>query len=147
MTKDVILSISGVQYEVSGDEPTEVITGADYYFKNGKHFVTYDETVPETGEIVKNMIKISGDRVDVIKHGPQSVHMIFEKDKKNVTYYNTPFGSLFVGIHTFDILFNEDDLNINAQIGYALEVNDAHLSDCKISLNIKSKEDKSFRLQ
>lgn len=147
MTKDVILSISGVQFDVSGDEPTQVITGADYYFKNGKHFVTYEETVPETGESVKNTIKIAGDRVDVIKHGAQSVHMVFEKDKKNVTYYDTPYGSLFIGIQTFDIDFQEDDLNINTEIGYALEVNDSHLSDCRISLNIKSKEDKTFRLQ
>lgn len=146
MTKDVILSISGVQFEVN-DEPTEVITGAGYYFKNGRHFVTYEETVPETGETVKNLIKIDDTRVDVIKHGPQSVHMVFEKDKKNVTCYNTPFGSLFIGIHTLQMKHSEDDLNINTQIGYSLEINDAHVSDCRISLNIKSKEDKSFHLQ
>jgi len=147
MTKDVILSISGVQFDVGDGEPMEVITGAGYYFKNGRHFVTYEETVPETGEAVKNLIRIEEDRVDVIRRGPQNVHMVFEKDRKNVSCYNTPFGSLFIGIHTLSMNYREDPMNISAKIGYSLDINDAHVSDCSISLNIRSKEDKNFRLQ
>ena len=51
MTKDVLLSISGLHYDVAGvteedeNEPIEVITPAAYYFKNGKHYVIYDEVV------------------------------------------------------------------------------------------------------
>lgn len=146
MTKDVILSISGFQYETTGDEPMEVITGANYYYKNGKHFISYEEILPDTGESVSNLIKIADERVDVIKRGPQSVHMVFEKDKKNISCYNTPFGNMLIGIHTLRIDRQEDDMNINTEIGYALDINDAHVSDCLISLNIKSKEDKSFRL-
>ena len=40
MTKDVLISISGLHYSVdeeNGAEPLEVITPASYYFKNGKH--------------------------------------------------------------------------------------------------------------
>ena len=33
MTKDVILSICGFQFDTGGDEPVEVITGADYFSK------------------------------------------------------------------------------------------------------------------
>ena len=45
MTKDVLLSISGLHYDVTGmvqeeeNEPIEVITPAAYYYKNGKHYV------------------------------------------------------------------------------------------------------------
>ena len=54
MTKDVLLSISGLHQDVTGieaqgdepgNEPIEVIAPANYYEKNGKHYVIYDELV------------------------------------------------------------------------------------------------------
>lgn len=146
MTKDVIVSISGLQMDVDSESPLEVITMGNYYYKNGKHYVLFDETVGDAGEQTKNTIKIAPDRVDVIKKGDNSVHMVFEPDKKNMTYYNTPFGSMLVGINTLGITHEEDELNINTKIEYALEVNYAHMSDCSIAINIKSKDAKDFHL-
>ena len=37
-------------------------------------------------------------------------------------------------------------MNIEAKIQYALDINESHVSDCEITVNITSKEDKSFRL-
>ena len=34
--------------------------------------------------------------MELTKKGAVNVHMIFEKNKKNITYYNTPYGSLLV---------------------------------------------------
>ena len=51
MTKEVLLTISGLHYdtfpgeEYNESEPIEVITPATYYLKNGKHYVVYDEMV------------------------------------------------------------------------------------------------------
>lgn len=146
MTKDVIVSISGLQMDMENETPVEVITMGNYYFKNGKHYILYDEMAGDSNVQTKNTIKIADNRVDVIKKGENSVHMVFEPDTKNMTYYQTPFGSLLVGINTLGISHKEDDLNINTKIDYALEVNYSHMSDCSIEINIKSKEDKNFRL-
>ncbi|MBS5523691.1 MAG: DUF1934 domain-containing protein [Clostridiales bacterium] len=146
MTKDVIVSISGLQMDVENQAPLEVITVGNYYYKNGKHYILFDETASDSGAHTKNTIKIADNRVDVIKKGENSVHMVFEPDTKNMTYYQTPFGSLLVGINTLGISHKEDNLNIHTKINYALEVNYSHMSDCSIEINIKSKEDKNFRL-
>ena len=49
MTKEVLLTISGLHYDSLPDEdenePIEVITPATYYLKNVKHYVIYDEMV------------------------------------------------------------------------------------------------------
>lgn len=54
MTKDVLISISGLHFDMEGDngngEPVEIITPASYYLKNGKHYVLYDEVVEEFPE-------------------------------------------------------------------------------------------------
>lgn len=146
MTKDVIVSISGLQMDMDQSAPVEVITMGSYYYKNGKHYVLFDESEDDGSTSTKNTIKISDGRVDVIKKGDSSVHMVFEPDTKNMTYYQTPFGNILVGINTFGISSKADDLNINTTINYALEVNYSHLSDCSIEINIKSKEDKNFKL-
>ncbi len=138
MTRDVILSISGFQYETNGDEATEVMTGAAYCFKNGRHFVTFKETV-ETGETTTNLIKIANGRVDVIRRGPLDVHMVFERGQRNVSRYRTPFGDLQIGIRTLSIDSRADDLKIHTEISYLLDIDDQHVSDCKIVLDIRPK--------
>lgn len=147
MTEDVIFSISGMQFDVDSESPLEVITVGNYYQKNGKHYVLFTETEPETGEETKNIVKIGKNRVDVIKRGSNNTHMVFETDKKHMSYYNTPFGDILVGIDTLKIVCEEQNMKINTKIDYALEVNFNHLSDCTIEMNITSKADTGFRLQ
>ena len=52
MTKDVLISISGLHFDMEGDngngEPVEIITAV--LSENGKHYVLYDEVVEEFPE-------------------------------------------------------------------------------------------------
>ncbi len=149
MTKDVLLSISGLQFAAQGEEesePVEVITTGDYYKKNGKHYVLYDEVMEGFEGSTRNVIKITDDYLDITKKGVSNVHMIFEKNKKNVSYYYTPFGSILIGIDAKSVDINETDENIDIHVKYNLEVNYEHLADCSITMNIKSKEAKDFSL-
>ena len=75
-----------------------------------------------------------------------NVHMIFEKDKKNMTCYTTPYGSMMMGIDARSISIEESDDEIHAQIQYALDVNYEHLADCTISLSVQSKEQQNFSI-
>ena len=124
----------------------EVITTGDYYKKNGKHYVLYDEVMEGFEGSTHNIIKITDDYLDITKKGVSNVHMIFEKNKKNVSYYYTPFGSILIGIDAKSVDINETDENIDIQVKYNLEVNYEHLADCSITMNIKSKEAKDFSL-
>lgn len=149
MTKDVLLTISGLQFAGPGDEdaePVEVITAGDYYKKNGKHYILYDEVMEGFDGNTKNVIKVTEDSLDITKKGISNVHMIFEKNKKNVSYYNTPFGSILIGIDAKSVDVRETDTNIDVKVKYNLEVNYEHLADCSITMNIKSKEARDFSL-
>ena len=157
MTKDVIVSISGLQMPAEGEaEPVEVITVGDYYQKNGKHYVLYEEVksiVEVRVEVnegfegsTKNIIKMQENCIDITKKGVSNVHMVFEKNRKNMSYYGTPFGNLLVGIDAKDIKVEETEHCIDVQIDYALEVNYEHLADCTIKMKIASKEKGEFSL-
>lgn len=148
MTKDVILTISGLQFAHGTDaEPIEIVTAGNYYKKNGKHYIIYDEVMEGFEGATKNIIKVSEDSFDITKKGITNTHMVFEENKKNVTYYNTPFGNIFIGIDAEKIQVEESENQIDVEIKYALEANYEHLADCKIQMNIKSKEAGDFSLQ
>lgn len=94
MTKDVLLSIKGLQIgENEQNDTIEVISPGDYYFRNGKHFFMYEEVMEGQKESTRNMIKVRDNYMELTKKGAVNVHMIFEKNKKNITYYNTPYGA------------------------------------------------------
>ena len=148
MTKDVLVKISGLQFAEDQDNgPVEIITTGNYYKKNGKHYILYDEVQEGFDGVTKSVIKVNDDFLDVTKKGVTNVHMVFEENKKNITYYNTPFGNLFIGIDAEKIQVEESEENINVNVAYALEANYEHLADCRIQMNIKSKDARDFKLQ
>lgn len=145
MTKDVLLKISGLQFSADNDsasepEPVEIIAPGEYYFKNGKHYILYDEFMEGFDSVTKNVLKLQDDSLEITKRGNSNVHMIFEKDKKNMTCYTTPFGSLMMGIDAHSIRIEETEGEIRAQIEYALDVNYEHLADCTIHLSVQAKD-------
>lgn len=153
MTKDVLVSISGMhdelaevaEIETEEAEAIEVITPANYYFRNQKHYIVYDEAVEGTTEVIKNRIKITGtDCVEIMKSGLSNSHMVFERNKKNETFYRTPYGQMLVGVNTKNMKINVSEDNIDILIDYQLDVNHEPMADCKIKMNITSKNSGDF---
>lgn len=151
MKKDILLKISGMQFtadnnDLSEPEPVEIIAPGEYYFKNGKHYILYDEFMEGFDSVTKNVLKLQQDSLEITKRGSSNVHMVFEKDKKNMTCYTTPFGSLMMGIDAHSISIQESEEELHAQIEYALDINYEHLADCSIKLHVQSKEQGGFSL-
>ena len=139
MTRDVLISISGAQFSEFDSDDVEMITTGDYFMKNGKHYILYDEIVEDSREIIKNTIKIHPDGMDVIKKGSTSTHMVFEKNKKNLSSYMTPFGEMIVGIATNDISIEEEENLLKVNVEYSLDINYEHVSDCNITVSVRAK--------
>ena len=118
---DVKIKIRGSQ----GDEPNnvEVVSIGEMYERDGFVCLTYDEVVDEedTGvvQVVKNMIKINEEQVEVIKKGPTQSHMVFVPEETTFTYYSTPFGEMEVSIFTDEIRrVSKDDVSGKQQRQY-----------------------------
>jgi uncharacterized beta-barrel protein YwiB (DUF1934 family) len=149
MTKDVLVTISGMQFDTESEgapEPVEVTCPGTYYKKNGKHYVMYEEIIEGFSGVTKNTLKLQPDSLDIMKRGVSNVHMVFEKNKKNMTCYNMPFGSLMMGIDARGVTVEETEDHIHAIINYELEVNYEKMADCEITIDIHSKEGGNFQL-
>lgn len=147
MTKDVLISISGAHISNGDQEEIEVITAGDYYMKNGKHYILYDEVAEGVPGVIKNTIKVLPDSMDIIKRGPSDTHMIFERNKKNTASYLTPMGELIVGISTNQISVVEEENLLQVVVDYSLDINYERISDCNIVVEVRPKEYADLHLQ
>lgn len=83
MTKEVMVSIKGLQFDQSADsEEIETIQWGQYYKKNGTHYVIYDELMEGCEEPTKNIIKFRERELNLTKRGLVNVYMVFEENKK-----------------------------------------------------------------
>ncbi len=143
MTKDVLISIKGLQFESGNDEAVEMIAPGEYYLRNGKHYVLYEEIMEGAEgdhDISKNTVKIANNQVEILKKGGSNVHMVFVENQKNMTYYTTPFGQLLIGIFTNYVEVKEKEEVIEVKLKYELEINQTFVSDCEITILIMSKD-------
>ncbi|MDD6058578.1 MAG: DUF1934 domain-containing protein [Clostridiales bacterium] len=147
MTREVVVSISGLQFAKEAcDEAVELMTSAEYYHKNNKHYILYEEVSEDFRESVKNTLKLSKDILEITKRGAVNVHMLFEKGKKNVTYYYTPYGTLLIGIDTTKMELCESENELEVWVEYVLELNDQFLANCTIHMKILSKNTGDFKI-
>lgn len=148
MTQEVLLTLQGLQFdqrEVDADK-IETVTVGDYYKKNGKHYVVYEEVTEGFEQTTKNRLKISESMLELSRNGLINMHMVFQENKKNLTNYNTPFGQILIGIDTKKIQIEEQEDKIVVDVDYSLDINYEFLSECHIKINICSKENSSFSL-
>lgn len=144
MTEDVTIRITGKQKMPDGDlNPLELTAPGRYFFRNGHHYLLYEETQEGFEKTTQNRIRISEDRMEIRKKGLASAHMVFEKAGRHVTSYETPFGVMKLGIQTERLDIAETDNAIDVRAEYALETEGGHLADCSIQIRIQPAETSS----
>lgn len=148
MNKDVLIHVRGLQMMETDDaqEPIEIVVPGQYYFRNGSHYLRYEEMLDDTAETTVNYIKMSPNGVEVRKQGQVNVHMVFEEGKKNKTFYNTPYGTLQMGISATGLELKESEDGIQMKVDYALDMNEEHVADCYLTVQAQSKESADFVL-
>lgn len=136
---DVKIKIRGRQGEEQ--EGVEVVSIGEMYERDGFVCLTYDEVVDEeeTGvvQVVKNMIKINEEQVEVIKKGPTQSHMIFVPEETTFTYYSTPFGEMEVSIFTDEIKKITSDEGFSLNMQYQLEMNQTFIANSSVDIAVE----------
>ena len=140
MDKEVLITLKGLQINEPVDTGVvEIVALGEYYEKNDKKYIIYEEVVEGMEGKIKNIIKLSPTCMEVTKKGLTNTHMVFEENKKNLTVYNTPFGAFSLGIMAKGIDIDEQDDSMSVKVEYELDMNYEHVADCTISLGIQSK--------
>ena len=86
------------------------------------------------------------DSLEIIKTGAINAHLVFGKGETNTTCYATPFGQMMVSVNTkkLDIQVAHDEIKL--RVDYELDVIHEPLANCRIHINVISKDNANFRL-
>ena len=145
MTQKVMLTLQGLQTNQGGEGTGQIVTvvSGDYYKRNDKHYVIYEEVTEGFEQPIRNRLKFSESMVELSRSGPINVHMIFQENKKNLTNYNTPFGQILMGIDTKKIQVTEQENHIIVEVEYSLDASGEFLFDCHMKIDICSQNNSS----
>ena len=79
--------------------------------------------------------------LEIIKSGISNFHMVFEKDKINMSQYETPYGELLVGVYTRDMKMDIRENEIDIHILYDLDINGEKVADSEITMSVRAKQE------
>lgn len=140
MTKDVLVTVSGILTGPEDADRIELTTGGSYYYKNGKHYILYEETGEDVDSVVKNTVVIGDDHVDVRKKGAVDAQMSFHEGCKLNSFYTSVFGQLELGIITDRIEMKEEENRLELSLKYQLEINNEYVSENCLRMLVQARQ-------
>lgn len=140
MTREVELTISGLQWgEDSDQDNIETVTQAEYFKKNDSHYLLYEEIMEGFSQTSKNRIKWKENLLELTRQGLVTTHMIFEENKTHMTDYVTPYGNFLLGINTEKVCMDEQEDCIRVSVEYKIEIGEEPISKNKIEITIRQR--------
>lgn len=140
MNKNVLIHVRGLQMvDEEGNEPIEIVVPGEYYFRNGSHYLRYEELFEDFQEPTVNYIKVSPRGMEVRKKGVVNTHMVFEQGKRTLTDYATPVGTIQMGISATRLSLEEKENSLDIQVEYALDMNESFMANCCLVVQVQEK--------
>lgn len=137
MTNKGHITVKGSQQDgTDWIQTAAVATAAEYYARDGAHYIFYKE-IPENADgTIKNYIKFRDGLLELTRKGSVRTHMVFQPGREHPAPYSTPFGTLTLGIltDTLESHFHGNTLQICAV--YALTDQGSIISKNKIHIKM-----------
>lgn len=139
MKQKAIISLSSKQ-SISEEELIEVVTPGSFYKKENYYYAVYEETELSGMSGTTTTLKIGKDKFSLIRMGSTSAKMDFDKKTKNISMYNTPYGTLELKIETKDLDIDIDDDGGNIMVNYNMSLSGQPPYNTMLKVNIKTHE-------
>ena len=137
--KKVMILIKGLPVSAGGDtESFELMTDGEYLREEGISTFCYHESELTGLDGLLTTFNVEPDRVVLSRNGGLSGDMIFSEKQKHHFLYETPFGSILMGIDTHSIKKNMRDDGGSLEIRYDIEVDNVSVSQNLFQVNIRS---------
>lgn len=134
-----IISIKGLQTYEDEDNNTDIslLTEGDFVFQDGVYFIDYEESELTGLEGTSTSIEVGTNYVSLQRSGTVSTNMLFMKDRKTSSYYNTPYGDMQIDIFTdnLNIQMSPDGGRIN--VDYFIDINNMNTGKNNFEIEIR----------
>ena len=137
--KKAMITIKGSPaFSYSEDDGYELLTDGEYLSEDGVSVFQYLESELTGLDGLLTTFNVDSDRVILKRGGDNLAEMIFSEKQKHNFLYETPFGSIMMGIDTHSIERNLRDDGGSLQIRYDIEVDNVSVSQNLFQINIQT---------
>lgn len=135
--REVLLTIISRQWDAQGvGSRTETGYQGAAYEKNGVVYFLYEEEMEGADGVVKSMIRLNGDSVELTRRGGVSVKMVFREGETSRCSYVTGFGIMTMDVRTLHTQVVRDEKRTEISLHYHLLADESILSKCKMKILI-----------
>lgn len=136
--KNAIILIKGFQSSMESDEDCmELLTDGEYSLGNGIATFSYMESELTGFEGTKTTFAVESDKVVMTREGVVSNRLIFQEGRKHHFVYETPYGSITMGVDTHTISNRLNDNGGDLEINYIIDMDNAVLSRNRFIINVR----------
>lgn len=137
--RDVLISIKGLSGTDEDGENIELVTGGQYSFEGRRAAFEYMESELTGMKGTKTSICVEPDSVMVVRSGTVNMQMLFQEGRKNYFNYNTPYGSMTMGLATQCIINELTGQGGRLEVRYMMDVDSAMTTRNKVEIEIMNK--------
>ena len=137
MKKNVLISLTSIQWQDDEKSETELVTKAKHSRENGWDIISYEDTSATGFEGSVTTIKVDNDKnASITRKGTANSVLSLEIGRKHFCQYGTPYGNLQIGVYTHAIE-NTIAKDGRLYIKYTLDLNSSYLSDNEIIMTVR----------
>ncbi len=126
MEKTVVISIKGIQeFENAPRDTMELVTQGWLKQDKGGYTLSYQESEVTGLEGTLTTFQIEPERVTLMRMGEFNSQMVFEEGRRHLSVYDTPYGSMAIGVNTRHLMAELDENGGEIEIDYAIEIDHA----------------------
>lgn len=138
MLSEKIIEIKSVTVNEDGEEDTiEMTTVGKFGVRDGKAFVSYDDSNALGVEGVTTVLHADSDRVILKRTGGLQSQLEIEKGERHQCHYSTAFGELQVGIYGESIENRLRECGGKLKMAYTVDVNCRLMSHNQVEITVK----------
>ncbi len=137
---NVIISIRGQQaFQGAEEETMELVTEGILQREQGAYTLSYQESEVTGLGGTLTTFQIEPDCVTLMRVGEVNSQMVFQKGRRHMSLYETPYGSFAVGINTRRMRADLDDQGGEIEIDYNIEIDHKVAGINLFHINVRKK--------
>ena len=144
----VIVKVKGRQTDASGEVScVEMVAEGRHYFRNGKHYVLYnDDVMSGNSSPTETILKIAPDSLLLLRKGGICHEQFFAQDKISSSVYKTPYGKMQLSVKTDKINIIYGTVSGNIEVDYAMSINGQWQSQNLLNIEVNIADRDTSRL-
>lgn len=143
----VIVKVVGRHTDAVGEVSTvELMAEGKHYYRNGKHYVLYNDNMMNDGLMTETVLKIAPDYFHLFRKGGVCHDQLFAQDKMSTSTYKTPYGNMQMSVKTDKLNIVYGTVSGNIEVDYAMSVNGQWQSRNELNIEVSIADGNNAKL-